>query len=299
MKSFSLGYLLVTIALVFFGCNSGEDTIFEPKNKNAKLSTDPITINVALNDTYCKKTACSCIYDVATRNYEDVQKILREKYNIDLKITYYIEPYDLEDAIKSKKYDGIITKPWTAFMYSKEYKFNFKRIADILDPNNNANLEGLFMVKKESSIKTLDQISGKVLVCGQKDAYEKYHSPYRLMRDKNIKPSEIINKASCLECINYLIDKKAEVAIVSDYVMTASCAVDIAKPEDFRIIGRTEKMPLCSVILDMNKVSENKALRLQKALIEISGDKSPESMISKGFVKPMSWKPKEFINENE
>ena len=69
----------------------------------------------------------------------------------------------------------------------------------------------------------------------------------------------------------------------------------MASEDDFRSIGATEKMPLCSVILDMAKVSEADALRLQNALTDISGKKSPESMLSDGFVKPASWIPNPYV----
>ena len=84
---------------------------------------------------------------------------------------------------------------------------------------------------------------------------------------------------------------KVDAAVVSDYALTASCAVDFAKPEDFRTIATTEKMPLTSLMVDTNKVSAADAARLQQALLAISGDKVPADLTGKGFVAPVSWKP--------
>jgi hypothetical protein len=44
-------------------------------------------------------------------------------------------------------------------------------------------------------------------------------------------------------------------------------------------------------MLDMRKVSTSAAIALQKALIEISGEKTPKDLLGKGFVMPVSWKP--------
>ena len=66
---------------------------------------------------------------------------------------------------------------------------------------------------------------------------------------------------------------------------------ELEKEEDFRIIAKTDAIPLCSVIIDRQKVSDAVTLRLQKALLELSGENAPETMLSKGFVKPARWTP--------
>lgn len=291
----SIFAILICVGLMSCGTNENE-TAFEPgSGVKASSSEKVLTINLAVNDTYCKQTACACIHDIAAREYFDIQKRLMADFNIDLKLKYYMEPYEMEDALKAKKFDGVITKPWTAFMLSEAAGINYKRIADVLDVNNSPWLTGAFLVRKDSDIKTIEDINGRTLVAGQEDAYEKYHSPFRIMDEKNIKPGRIYQKASCLECINELMDNKTEVAIVSDYVLQASCAVDVASEDDFRTIGHTEKMPLCSVILDMARVSEADALRLQNALLAVSGKKSAESLLCDGFVKPASWIPNPYL----
>lgn len=272
-----------------------EETAFSPCCGEPSVDEMPLIIHMAVNDTYCKQTACACIHDIAAREYFDMQQRLKADYNIDLKLHYFMEPYEMEKELKAKTFDGVICKPWTAFMLSEKFKINYKRIADVLDVFNNQWLTGIFLVRKESDIHTLEDIQGKILVAGQVDAYEKYHSPLRLLDAKDIKPNRIYQKASCLECVNELMDKNADVALVSDYVMKASCAVDVVNEEDFRIVGKTERLPLCSVILDMSKVSKADALRLQNALWNVSGEKLKESMLSNGFVKPASWMPKPYL----
>lgn len=298
MKSLlKVSALFFSLALLVGACsNGGNETAFEPDGVVASANDKPLVIRLAVNDTYCKKTACICIHGVAAREYEEFQAQLKKEFNIDLQLSYFMEPYHMEDELRAKTFDGVICKPWTAFMLSEEHQINYKRVVDVLDAFDNQWLQGVFMVPKESPIKSMKEISGKTVVSGQPDAFEKYHSPLRIFKEKGIEPGKLYQKASCLECINELLDNNAEVAIVSDYVMSASCAVDVAQPEDFRIIGETEKMPLTSVILDMEKVNEADALRLQKALLALSGENTPETMLSKGFVKPASWEPVPYIN---
>ena len=84
---------------------------------------------------------------------------------------------------------------------------------------------------------------------------------------------------------------KVDAAVISSYAFTASCAVDFAKAEDFRVIAKTPEMPLTSLLVDLNKVSAADAARLQAALVAVSGDKVPADLVGKGFVLPAAWRP--------
>ncbi|MCK9303897.1 MAG: PhnD/SsuA/transferrin family substrate-binding protein [Bacteroidales bacterium] len=314
MTKIKILYIIPVVAvsmLMFAACNDrsvsdntlGETAFVPAENITAATSDQPLVVKLAVNEAYCKLTACSCIHDLASRDYAELQELLKSKYNIDLQITYFIEEYDLADTVLSGQYDGFISKPWLiynqVYNQSEERDKNLKRIADLLDINNNQWLTGIFIVKKDSPLNSMSEINGKVFVAGQQDSYEKYHSPLTLLAKDNIVPSEIINKSSCLENLNILMDGDADVAVISDYTLTASCAVDVANPEDFSIIGETEQTPLCSVILDMSKVNESEALRLQKALLELSGDNAPAGLISKGFVHPAKWTPLRFSESSK
>lgn len=271
------------------------ETAFRPSNDAGKYDTvKPLIVTLAVNDVYCKDTACKCVHSVAARQYKDIQSKLKKECNIDLRLIYFMDPYDLEKSVISKKYDGFICKPWLVYASAPGHNWEYKRIADVLGPEDNQWLTGVFMVRKDSPIKKLEDIVGKNLVIGQYDSYEKYHEALRMLDEKGIKPGKITHKASCLESIGELLDGNADMAVVSSYTWSATCAVDFTKPEDFRIIVTTPKIPLTSVILDTKKVDKKNASRLQNALLKFSGKNSPETMLSHGFVKPAPWTPKPY-----
>ncbi len=269
------------------------ETAFLPASASETGDVDksPLKIRLAVNDTYCKDTACECVHKVAARTYSDLQAGLNEKFNIELVLEYFIEPYDLEKRLSSGGVDGVICKPWLAFMLVPKYGMKYKRIADILDPDNKQFLVGIFIVKKDSPVKMLSDLKGKSLVTGDYYSYEKYFSALRMLNQLSVNPGRTYTKASCIESIGELMDGKADAAVISDYAMTADCAVDIAKPEDFRPIASTGKSPLTSVILDFGKISEKDALRLQRALISLSGENTPKTFLGRGFVPPAPWIP--------
>jgi ABC-type phosphate/phosphonate transport system substrate-binding protein len=254
---------------------------------------DPIALKIAVNDIYCIDTACYCVHFVASRTYPELQERLAAEYGIRLDLRYFSETYQLEDAIASGTYDGALCKPWFALRHEAAAGAAFRRIVDVLDPYDNRWLTGIFIVPVESPIQTLDELNGKLLYIGQADAYEKHYSAQRLLEKKGITPARIESNASCIENIGVLQDGEADAAVVSDYALSADCAVDFARPEDFRILAHTEQIPLTSLILDMRRVSEADAARLKEALLTLSGEQAPETILSRGFVDPASWDPPE------
>lgn len=269
--------ILISACLVLTGCR--------PK---------PVTLRFAVNDTYCKATACQCIHYLASREYEEVVTILKDDYDISLDLVYCLEESDLEDSIRTGHFDGAICKPWFALRQMPAKGMKFERIADVLDPFDNGLLGGLFIVWKDSPLTGPEDINGRIIAIGDESSFEKYHMALTQMTEQGIQPGMIIRKQACTEGINALLDREAEVAVISDYALVATCAADFAEEDAFRTIWKTGDIPLCSVVLDLKRVSRKDAARLQSALLEISGEKIPESFASKGFIKPVPWSPKPY-----
>lgn len=254
---------------------------------------DRLTLKVAVNDIYCTDSACECVHYVAARTYRETLEQLADQYNIDLHFVYFIEPYEMEESIKSGEYVGVLCKPWLALRLQQDAGAEFRQIVDLLDPGNNRWLSGIVIVTADSSIMSLKELNGKHVCLGEPDAYEKHQAAKRLFASEGVLPGKIDMYASCIENIGALMDGEADAAVVSDYALSADCAVDFAHPDDFRILARTESIPLTALMLDMNRINAADAERLKKALLDLSGKDAPESLLSEGFVEPSPWNPPE------
>ena len=259
----------------------------------------PLTLSLAVQDTYARETACACIHYLASREYSDLVNILRKEHDIHLKLHYVLEEPALEAAIRKGRFDGAICKPWFALQYENLNGLRMSRVADLVDPFDNTLLSGIFIVPKESPIQKPGDITGKRLVMGKKNSYEKYHLAMRLLEEQGVKPAWIGYKEGCTDGINALLDHEADVAVISDYALVATCAVDFAGEEAFRTILKTEDIPLCSVIVDRKKVSRSDARRLKKALLEITAKGMPASFASRGFTEPLPWNPEPFVEQEK
>ena len=150
----------------------------------------------------------------------------------------------------------------------------------------------MFIVKKDSPIAKLEDLTGKRLAIGEKDVYEKHYAALELLRSRGVKP-RILERASCLESIGLLLDGKIAAAAISDYALYASCAVDIAKDNDFKILAKTKQIPLTSIMLDLSKVSKEDATRFQRALLSAASPLTAFSSFHGRILAPAPWKPSE------
>ena len=90
----------------------------------------PLVLKIAVNDIYCTKTACSCISAIATRSYDHLLAELKDKHHIALEFTYFMEIFDLQNAVAGKRYDGFLCKPWSVLHLANDKDTDFKRVAD-------------------------------------------------------------------------------------------------------------------------------------------------------------------------
>ncbi len=258
----------------------------------ATAKQPPLKLMVGVNDIYCKDSSCKCIENIATRQYGDFCRQLKARYNIELEFVYFLEPYELDKAFLEGKFDAVLCKPWLVFRHSEGRSEKMVRVADLQGLNGDTGLWGMVIVPKDSTIKKLSEISDHRIAYGQPDAYEKHQGALELFQREGVKidQARLVEKASCLECLDLLMKNDVDAAVISNYALTADCAVDVTTPDAFRVIGRTKEIPLTSFMVDLKRVSREDALRLQQALTGLSRDELPASMSGGGFVKPAAWK---------
>ena len=254
----------------------------------------PLQLSLVISDVYCKDSACSCVHFIATRRYTDFFCLLKEQYGIAVTPLYFEDSYEVAKQIKSGQVDGVICKPSLGFVTSRAAGQDYVRVADVQDVFTNTVLWGLFVVPRDSPIHTLKDAAGKRIVFGQADAYEKHQAAFATMAKAGLPvppAASRIEKASCIEALGAIMDARADVAVISHYALTGGCAVDFAKPEDFRVIATTERIPFISLMLDRGKLSVAEIHRIRDAFIALSRTALPATMSGGGFVEAAPWDP--------
>jgi ABC-type phosphate/phosphonate transport system substrate-binding protein len=284
--------------LLLWGCASaapGDSTVLP---EGPAGGDGPLRILLGVNEPYCAKTACKCVDFAATRDFEPLRRKLREKHGIELELRYYPgDLFELRRRVRAGDLEGAVAKPWPVLKEAREAGRDWRRVADLPGPGGDADLRGVAVVPKESPIRSWADLAGKRLAIGQADAYEKHHAALDLLRRQGVDPGRVrlLEFSSCLENVGAILDGKADAAVVSDYSFDADCLVDVARLEDFRVLGRTEPaIPLVSLMVDAGRVPAAAANRLRRALLGLNGDPGlGESLLGKGFERARPWSPPE------
>jgi ABC-type phosphate/phosphonate transport system substrate-binding protein len=257
----------------------------------AAAAADKLVIGV--NEPICKQTACSCVADLAIRSYAGLIAHVRQAADIELEFKYYEEPLLLQRELNAGRLDGLVVKAWMGLCFAKEAGLACTRLADITLPKGEPQeLFGLFIVPKESPLKQLADLQGKRLVLGPTNAYEKSYLVEETLRAAKL----AVNKSVVFKCQNAaveLIEQRADAAVISSYALAYGCINVVADPKEFRVIGETKRRIPFVTFMVADKVAPALRARLQKALLELKGDKVPADLLSAGVIPPLPWTPEE------
>jgi len=229
------------------------------------------------------------------RSYEGLKKIVEETAGVELAFHYYQEITVLVDEVRSGRLDGMICKCWSGLTAISPDKRVFERLADITKPDGKETVAGLFLVLKNSKMKTLSDITVDTrLGVGAANAYEKHHLAFSTLKVLGIeKPLKVKEYITCKESALALIENDVDLALVSDYAFDYGCIDTVGTKDDFKSIGSTsETIPFLTFFIDM-KLDSCIRNNLKKALLSITGDNIPESLLSGGLIEPIPWTPAE------
>ena len=250
---------------------------------------------IGVSEPLCKKTACSCVGDNAQRAYDGLIVHVRTAAGIELEFQYFEEELLLQRAVRAGKLDGLICKAWLGLVTARDAGREFTRLADITMPGKEpAELLGLFIVPKDSPLKTLADLRGQRVLFGMTNAYEKSYLADATFRAAGLPLPEPRQRVfSCQDAALALLEKRADAAVVSSYALNFGCICVVAKPEDFRVIAETkQRIPFVTFMVE-NKVAPAVRARLQQALLALKGDQVPKDLFSNGVIPPIPWAPEE------
>jgi len=249
---------------------------------------------IGVSEPVCKKTACSCVGDNAKRAYDGLIAHVQAVTGLELEFRYFEEELLLQREIRAGRLDGMICKTWLGLTTERSAGRTFTRLADITMPGKEpAELLGLFIVPKESPLKTFADLRGRRVIFGMTNAYEKSYLADATFRAAGLALPEPRQRVfSCQDAALALLEKRADAAVVSSYALNFGCICVVAKPEDFRVIAETKRIPFVTFMVE-NKVAPAVRARLQAALLELHGDQVPKDLFSNGVIPPIPWEPEE------
>lgn len=208
--------------------------------------TKPRSLTLLVMDPLAEPLSCACVPGFGQRQYDRLAKFLSAELERPVDVVFE-ESLGLGKKRARKRIDFIIGKRSMVEFDAKREKTQIRRMAQLTDRDGKTTVQGAFVVKRDSSIRNLDDLKGRKLLFGPKaDAETNAAAVQTLAQAKLEKLTTEI--AGSIEAGVYAVsDGEADATVITDYLppLLEGCG-KIAKGE-LRIIATTKPIPFVEV----------------------------------------------------
>ena len=248
--------MLLSIALAAFG----DRRIFADQPAG---ELRPITILVM--DPLAEPLSCACVEGLGQRNYHLLAKFLSEDLGRPVEVVFEESlPLGLKRA--KGKIDFIIGKRSMVEFDAKQEKMPIRRVAKLTGPDGKTTVRGVFVVRKDSKIRSLKDLKGGKLRLGPKADAETHTAALEtLAKAKLGEEVRVRSTHSMEEGVFAVTDGDADAMVITEYLprLLEGCG-KIAKG-DLRVIAATEPVSFVEVFA-VDDVSKSQEDALRQAL---------------------------------
>jgi ABC-type phosphate/phosphonate transport system substrate-binding protein len=132
---------------------------------------------------------------------------------------------------------------------------------------------GLFIARKDSNIKSFEDMKGKTILFGSKGAFDKYKAAIYTLKERGINPEahfkKISNGGKCPAIGKAVYDGKYDIGVVSDYTWGETLESEI-KLSEMRVVGKTVLLPFLALYACTENISESQAKIVSQSAIDLS-----------------------------
>ncbi|HHH76257.1 MAG TPA: hypothetical protein ENL03_04460, partial [Phycisphaerae bacterium] len=286
MKTLSIFTLVIFCMVVIGGCDKPETT--EP------ISTEktPSPVNILVMDPLSAELACACVAGFAQRDYHALAEHLEKELGREVNVVFSESLGSIPGGIEV---DIVIGKQSVIAYDAVKTGMTLAPVASLTGLDGSVNLRGLFIVRGDDQAETLADVKkGKYrLQLGPVEATEKHQAGKDALKLAGLADLVTIDPASsCNEAAMSVIEKKADLAVVSDYALPLLDGCGTINAGELKVIGQTAPVGFIALYVN-SKAGSIDAATLRKALE--AANTNPELLKTleskKGFVfsDQLSW----------
>ena len=217
--------------------------------------------------------------------FQPLSLYLQDKLNRPVQLIIPKDFYEFETLAKNNKIDFAYQAPHTYIRLAKLYNKN--NLLKSLTPKGDTTHHGVVIVRKDSAIKTLADLKGKVIMFGSKLSTAKSMATKELLKNNNIDINKDLKNyiygGSCESIALNIFLKSVDAGAICDYSFE-----EINDPEDtteaeipanqMRIIAETIEIPTW-IFTALQKTDSQVVTEVFNALGELNGENEQQEHI--------------------
>ncbi len=211
------------------------------------------------------------------KRYSVLAKYLSEKLNKKVEVVIVEKVDDVYQLVKRKEAHFVVGCSVVYFELKRQ--FNIEAVA-VIKINGKAVENGVLVVKKDSSIKSIEDVKGKRITLGSPICMSNCVMPLYMLINAGITQEDVVNIWSSGT------DKGAILSLLSGVADVAGIREESLKPyqSQLRVIAKSPSFPRHIIMVDKN-LDKNLFYKINQAIFSID-EKTLKNMEIDGFEKP-------------
>ncbi len=255
-------FLLFLTVLVLTGCE---------KSKPISLETDSV-LNIVVMDPLSDRLACDCVEGYAQRKYDNLGMFLEKQLSQKVWIRY---GENLSEILRVNpgRVDLIIGKSSIVEYDMNKAGISAHPIAALTDQSGSTKITGFFTVRKNDKAKKIADLEDYKIMFGPQWETEKSLDAIKALKFKGVSiPKEIVRGSTCNSSALAVIEKDADAAIISSYILPLLEGCDTIDKGQLRVIGETGEVDFITVFA-ADSLSSDDQKEIVRALLAVKDDK--------------------------
>jgi len=226
---------------------------------------------ILVMDPLCDQLACDCVAGYARRNYRPLAHFLESRLQRRVEIVY-AESYLSPRAGADQGVELIVGKFSEVVADARRAGIGVRSVAMLAGPDGAVTQTGLFVVRRDDSARSVQDLKGRRMLFGPADAVEKHAAAAATLEAFRLPVSgQPHTKPSCNAAALAVVEKEADAAVVSSYAMPLLESCGTIDKGALRIAGRTDPVPFIGLFAT-EQVGRQDEQDLSSALAAVRDD---------------------------
>lgn len=245
--------LLGGLCLLFIFCQSGPSAAGD----NNRPAAAPPPLRLVVMDPLAEQLACKCVEGYAQRRYEVLADFIAKQLRRPVELAY-AEALDSPAIAPAAGVDVVVGKYSEVLADAAQAKLRLHSTAMLTGKDGNVTQTGLFVARKDDPAKSIADLGSRRMLFGPASSQEKHAAALAALEAFGLPaPRPLVTKPSCSAAATAVLDKQADVAVISSYAMPLLEGCSTIDKGALRIVGRTDPVPFIGVFVSDRVPVEN------------------------------------------
>ncbi|HIQ19691.1 MAG TPA: hypothetical protein EYH34_00425 [Planctomycetes bacterium] len=230
-------------------------------------------LRMVVMDPLSNQLACACVPGYAQRDYQRLAQHLERELGRSVEV-FYSESLMTCRPAKAGEVDLVVGAFSVVRYDAAEVGLAVRSVAMLTDQQGAVTHTGLFVVRREDTARSIEDLAGRRLLFGPEEWLEKHQAALAALEAFGLPvPSPLETRPACDAAALAVIEEEADAAVISSHALPLLKGCGTIGPDELKVVGRTDPAPFIGVFAS-GRVDGQLEEAIAEALSRVSRDSS-------------------------